>query len=231
MRYLRAYQFLFDKPNWLTNLLLGLVCMLIPVVGGIVFLGYAYEMIEELSLKQDDRRYPDFDFNRFLKYLVRGVWPFVLHLIIGIPVILLLGIFWMVVMVVAARNPHNPGIAVAVMFLLPVAGITLGFFLSLAAVPLSLHAGLSQELALGPAYEFLKDFWKRVIKELLLAQLFMMASSVLLTLLGLLVFCVGAYFAGALIQFATYHIQYQLYLLYLERGGTAIPFKVEAVET
>jgi len=99
--------------------------------------------------------------------------------------------------------------------------------MALVAVPLSLHAGLSQELAFASAWTFLCDFLKRVWQELLLAQLFLWISSIAVALVGLAACCIGVYPAGALILLASHHLQYQLYELYLERGGNPIPIMVE----
>src|SRR5271156_255730 len=46
MRYLRSYRFLFDNAYWAINLLAATLCQAIPVVGAMVFTGYAFEMIE-----------------------------------------------------------------------------------------------------------------------------------------------------------------------------------------
>jgi hypothetical protein len=44
---------------------------------------------------------------------------------------------------------------------------------------------------------------------------------------GLMVCFIGVFAAAGLIAFAQYHLMYQLYELYLERGGTPIPLKSE----
>src|SRR5262245_27051671 len=89
MRYFRSYQFLFDSPNWFANLMLGLVCQMIPVVGPLVLLGYQYEMIEELHLSRG-QRYPDFTFNRFMPYMIRGMWPFIVQMCVTMPLVFVL---------------------------------------------------------------------------------------------------------------------------------------------
>src|SRR5262245_61754296 len=83
MKYIYAYKFLFESPNWLMNLLASSICQLVPILGPMVFLGYAYEIVEALH-RQKDARYPDFDTNRLLDYLKRGVWPFIVRLIVGV---------------------------------------------------------------------------------------------------------------------------------------------------
>jgi hypothetical protein len=53
----------------------------------------------------------------------------------------------------------------------------------------------------------------------------MSLGGMLLVMVGYMVFCVGAYAAIALIFVAQAHMYYQLYELYLARGGEPIPFK------
>src|SRR5205823_5265457 len=67
------------------------LCCLIPVIGPILMLGYLFEIIDSL-LRSPAKPYPDFDFNRFGDYLLRGVWPFLVELIVSfvlVPVLLI----------------------------------------------------------------------------------------------------------------------------------------------
>jgi len=75
MDYMRMVTYVFDNPNWLMNIVLVALCSLIPIVGAIVVLGYQYEVVVALLANQGTR-YPDFDFGRFVDYLMRGLWPF-----------------------------------------------------------------------------------------------------------------------------------------------------------
>ncbi len=232
MRYMRAYQFVFDSPNWMMNLLCGMVCLLIPVVGPLVFLGYAFEVVEALH-RQGDRSYPNFDFNRFVKYLVRGVWPFLFQLIVVLPVVFIIYIPFFIAfqaILMSGGGKPNVGAFFALLTVYFISLFVVGFLLALVLVPLILHAGMSQEFAFGAALHFLRDFWKRAWKELVLVQLFLFGSGLVLSIAGFLLCCIGVYPAAALAEFARYYMVYQLYELYLQRGGTAIPLKLEAVE-
>src|SRR5690349_19837341 len=46
VRYLRAYQYIFDSPKWGTNVLLLAVCYLIPIIGPLVGSGYLFDLVE-----------------------------------------------------------------------------------------------------------------------------------------------------------------------------------------
>ena len=69
---------------------------------------------------------------------------------------------------------------------------------------------------------FVRDFNKRVFKELTLSVLFIMVAGFVAYIVGLLLFCIGIYFTIAAVVMAQYHLMFQLYELYLERGGSPV---------
>ncbi|MFN4261527.1 MAG: DUF4013 domain-containing protein [Gemmataceae bacterium] len=238
MRYLRSYQFVFDSPKWHLNLLFGAVCQLIPVIGPIVFMGYMYQMIAVLHQRRTDQEYPDFDFNRFMPYLTRGVWPFLMSLIVLFPLGFLLGIVYAILGFTAAAmtGPAGASDGEGAILLLGflcfyVFLLAVIFAVSIALIPMMIRAGFSQELAFGASWQFAKDFLARVWKEMVLALLFVWATSLVVIFAGMLLCCIGIYPAAALIAYASHHLYYQLYELYLERGGTLIPYKEDAPTT
>jgi hypothetical protein len=103
--------------------------------------------------------------------------------------------------------------------------ILLSIIVGLVLMPMVLGAGLGQELGAAFNFAFIKDFIARVWKEMVLASLFLSVAGLVLTSLGMLVFCIGAYVAIAVLILANAHLLYQLYNLYLARGGMAIPLK------
>jgi hypothetical protein len=233
MRYLRSYQFPFESDNWAVNLLCLSACQLIPVIGNILVLGYTYEVIEGLHAG-GTRRAPDFDFNRFGKYLLRGLWPFVVQLVISLPVIFVAVVVYLAaftLLIMPAQDRDSEALAFVVLLLAYLLILVLGFVTSLVAMPMALRAGLSQEFALGDCWDFARDFLRRVGRELLLAQLFLTVTTPLVALVGLLLCFIGVYPAIAVICLAGAHLYYQLYELYLERGGVEIPLPVEAADS
>jgi hypothetical protein len=229
---MRAYRFVFDNPQWAMNILWVSLCLLstsaIPVIGNLLMLGYLYEAAEFMHRRKQDTEYPDFTFDRFSKYLMRGLWVFLVQMIASLPVLLLLVPFYIVLFVVLAANKGEPNAAFfAVLAGFMVLMLVLGIALSLVMVPLILRAGLSQDFKTAFSMEFLKDFVRRMWRQVLLAQLFLMVTSIPLTFAGMLVCCIGLYPVAALISFAQVHLHYQLYELYLERGGMEIPLKEE----
>src|SRR5260370_36545070 len=101
MKYIYSYRFVFESANWLMNLLAAAVCMVVPVVGPMVLLGYTFEIIETLHRKKG-APYPDFDFNQLMKYLTRGVWPFLAGLVIFLPIAVIIMIVYIFLVVVMA---------------------------------------------------------------------------------------------------------------------------------
>jgi hypothetical protein len=144
MKYWRAYLYFFDSPKWTMNLLLGALCTLIPVLGGIVFMGYGYEAVEEMHRKGKDDQYPEFDFNRFVKYLVRGCWPFIWQLIIGFPVGFIMGFCYsfaeVAVVGTGDQQGSKPGVLIPILIIVVVVGMVLSLIMSVLLVPILLRS-------------------------------------------------------------------------------------------
>jgi hypothetical protein len=219
MQYLRAYQSIFENPNWTTNLLLGSVVSLIPAIGGILLNGYCFDCTEDLY-KTRGQRYPDFNFSRFVEYLLRGLWPFIISLCIGMPVGMVLGV---VNFTIVFAFPGLVGLAF-ILFL----GFTVIVLEMLVLTPALMYAGLRQELDVSGTYRFVRDFLPRAWVELLLSELFLMVTGMLVMMVGVLMCCIGILPAVVVVSLARAHILYQLYELYLQRGGSQIPFKSPA---
>ena len=234
MKYWRSYSYFFDNPKWTMNLLLGAVCSLIPVLGGIFFSGYGYEAVEAMHRRGEDDQYPDFDFNRFVKYLVRGCWPFIWQLVVGVPVGFIMGFLYFIGMMVfigtADQHEHGPPAAFFLFFIFfLVVGLALGLIISVVLAPLLLRSGLSQELGFGQALPFVQDFLKRVGKEVILAQLFLLGTAIVIIPIAYVLCILPVFPAVVIVQMAHFHLLYQLYGLYLQRGGMPVPLQLETV--
>jgi hypothetical protein len=220
MQYLEMYQFVFVNPNWMTNFLWGGLCLLvagvIPILPQLVFMGYQWEMVETLHRRQG-RAYSDFDTNRIMDYLLRGVWPFLVSL-----VALMIGGLVLALLVGQQGGDALAFIAIAA-WVLAVVALSLGA--SLFMYPLVLRAGLSQDFGQAFNFGWAMSFAKLMWKEIVVGTLFLFATSLGLCFVGLLVFCVGMYVAAIWIMFAHAHFYWQLYEGFLDRGGEPIPFK------
>ena len=85
MHYLRSITFVFESKKWPMNILVGALAFspFLPLIGALVYIGYLFEMLEHMHRRGRDVPYLDFDFNRLMKYLIRGVYPFLVSLVIG----------------------------------------------------------------------------------------------------------------------------------------------------
>jgi hypothetical protein len=122
---------------------------------------------------------------------------------------------------VAART-NSPAVMLVFQLLTFVVIFVAGILSALVTMPAELQAGLGREFGLSRVLTFVKDFNQRVFKEMLAAVLFVVAIAVVAEVVGLLLFCVGIYFTLAAVVMAQHHLQFQLYRLYLERGGTPV---------
>jgi hypothetical protein len=226
MRYFHAYQFIFVSPKWLNNVLAAVVCQFVPIVGPIVLIGYAFEVIEGM-LRDGEENYPDFDTNRLLPYLSRGVWPFVINLVATLPlsiVILASVITFYVVILTGQGEPPWWMLAMFAGLLFVVLFFSL-VIVPFVVVPLSLRAGLGKSLKAAFDREAYVDFVKKSWKELFLTELFAFATGQVLTFVGMALCCVGVHVSIAWMVMARHHLMFQVYARYLERGG--IPLVVE----
>jgi hypothetical protein len=222
MKYVRAYQFIFDSPKWMMNVLLAGACLIIPIIGPLILLGYAFEIVETMHRNRSDAAYPDFNFDKFGNYLMRGLWPALVHFCVIFPLLLLSQSCSFLAMLAGLGRGSD---LVSLLFL-PVfiaAGI--------AMVPLALRAGFLQDFRAAFAIDFVKDFVRKMWQETIIAWLFLIVTGSVLAFVGLLMCLVGIFPAMAVFGLAQMHLFYQLYELYLERGGMRIPLPGEQVDT
>lgn len=232
MNYTASISDFFKSPKWLMNLLLGGVCVLIPIVGPIVVLGW---LITGFWARQDENfeTFPDFDFSNFSKYLERGVWPFLVAFVVGVGLsIVLVPLVWILMIpamligggVSSGGDPNLGGcLGVMIMMLAMLVWAVAIVAMMLVLVPLKIRACLTQDFATSFDVAFVKQFVALTWKELVRSSLFIVGASIVLPFLGMLVFCVGVYFAAVVIYFSWTHLNKQLYQLYLSRGGVPVP--------
>ncbi|MBW3597847.1 MAG: DUF4013 domain-containing protein [Planctomycetes bacterium] len=227
LRYARAWTYAFGSEQWPVNLLFGTIMTFIPVVGPLILAGYQFTIVEALH-RDPQRTYPDFDFSRFAEYLVRGVWVFLVQLILSILMTPLF--FWMfmaamMLMALVAPAGSEEGLVLG-LFLLIIPGMLLITIpLAVLFTPMVIRAGLAQDIGMAFDFAWIKGFIAKTWKEIVLGTLFLMATSPLVSLLGALICCVGMYPAMVLILLAQAHFYHQFYELFLVRGGEPIPLK------
>lgn len=229
IEFLPALRFVTEHPEWAKNLLMFGLCLLIPVLNSLIQMGYAYE-ITEMQHRRPGTTYPPFDFNRFAAYVTRGVWPFLIFFVVQTVVSVLYQILFQGTMfgtMAAVQANEETGTIVAAVVIPTVIVGFLSFILGLMVVcrPLLLRAGLTQDFAQTCKFKWVGDFLKRMWLETTLVCLFTLVLSLVLMPLGMALCCIGVIFPAAFIAMAGAHLDYQLYELYLARGGEPIPLK------
>jgi hypothetical protein len=250
MQYMAAYRFIFSNPKWFTIVLIGCVCMLVPVAGPMVFIGYMFEIIEFFHRRHEESKipmvepaedaiqtrptsmrahlpeesYPNFNTNQLSDYLVRGVWPVLVNMVVALPIMMAVGFFFFVsVMLISAAGANEEGgVVVGIMVAMAVVYSAAMLALAVVQVPFYLRAGLGRDFGSAFSIDFFKDFMRRVGRELILAKLFLFAGSLVLMIVGVLACYFGLYPAAIIATMATHYMDYLLYELYLERGGASI---------
>lgn len=218
MKYFKPFTYVIDKkPGGWTNLLLVTVCVLIPILGAIILLGYRAEVAEDLNKDPDQETYPDFTFDRFTEYLQRGLWPFVVQLIVSVSFAALMIIPIGVAVAVAIAQDQPLIMFAGYLLVIPLSALQF-----LVLMPMELHAQLTNRFAFGQECRFMVRFLGKVWGQALLAILAFWFFGTLLMLCGMLLCFVGIYPAAGILTMAQQHYAAQLYRLYLEEGGEPI---------
>jgi hypothetical protein len=240
VHYLRSYRFVFNSSRWLANVGFVSLCMLstavIPLVGQMVAVGYLFDMIESMHRYGDDRDYPPFQGKWLVDYLARGALVFLVEFLGSLPVsvIFLVGYLGgLFILIPTLLSSPNPDLTLLVWWMVGWIALMVfaGLLLNVLLAPVILRAGLSQSLGTAFSLTFTWDYLRRMWWPTVKAELFLMVAGVVVGFVGLLVCFVGIYAASTLSMFARHHLYYQLYEMYLERGGMPIPLQqVEQME-
>lgn len=232
MKYLDAITDFFKSPKWVTNLLFAGLCVLvssiIPLIGFIVLAGW---LVTGFWMRNDEdfTTFPEFDFNQMGKYLERGLWPVLTTAAAGVGLGLVLWLMAFIPIMILSALVSNENGVVGGFFGLILGLISLVFYLgifaviSLVLVPLGIRASLMQDFVKSFDLDFLKKFAFMMWKEILISALFMMVATGVLCTVGFFAFCVGYFLALGLVYFAWTHLSWQIYKLYLSRGGEPVP--------
>ena len=214
-----ALRDLFSTPDkWMTILLLT-VCILIPVVGTMVIAGYA---IRRFASARKGLPITDFSFNYFGEYLQIGLWPLLCSMLLGLVTVPLI-LFCYSPFVLLMIDPES-GFLITISLLL--SGLLFTgtiVLLTLFTYPVMLKSGLQMNFGAGFSGSFMRDFIKRVGGQVVLWAIILGAISIPLYLVGYMALVVGIYPVAAIITFVSHHLMFQMYDLYLERGGEEIP--------
>ena len=226
--YLYSYTHVFERDDWFVNLILGSLCFFIPIIGHVVFMGYQYQVVEGF-IRRPNQKMSKFDFNQFTEMLTRGVYPFVVSLILQFLIVPVFIIIALVAMVIPAMFDRGEQ---------PLAMMLVGIFIAFATIiglfaihlimgPLMLRAGICQSFKETFNFRWIRSFVRMMWLEEIKSSLFLMISSIFVSIIGMLMCFVGIYPAIALMALAMSHLTYQQYAIFLANGGEPIPLKEE----
>jgi Protein of unknown function (DUF4013) len=233
MDYMGGLNFVMSKANWFTNAFMCGLCILIPIVGPIVVWGYAYETVDLLH-RTNQKRYLDFRWERFGDYLARGIGPFLVTLVFAIPQTIInfsiqfaLGLnFGFMPQLPAPGQPANfqddllQNIAINTLFQWCVQ-----FVFSYLAWPFQLRGGLSEQIGQSFNVSASLKFFQKTWFESFVCLIILVACWTVAVLLSIVTCCVGYIPAlGYMTLFGSW-LSFNLYRVYLSRGGEPIPLK------
>jgi hypothetical protein len=227
MLYGEAFSFVFRNPRWVYNLLLLAVTNLVPLIGGIVGLGYQARVIE--SLRRGGRgQYHDYDFEQLTDYLLRGLRVFLVLMVVLlliVPFYLVFLVFMAVVLPFFGSNESGAASSIAGCLLgtvIAVGVLVVVALVLLIHIPLQLRSSLHSDVAACFSPRFVRDFIARVGGVALVTYLLLMVVSIPVAFVGMLFLIVGVFPAMAYIQLVQAHLLAQLADLYEARGGEPV---------
>jgi hypothetical protein len=224
---LGAVSAVWNDPNFKTNVLLGLVLMLIPVVGPIALSGWMCEAHQRL-LRRHPNPMPKIDFGDFVDYIKRGLAVFLSSLVVTLPIFLVayalaFGAGFGAFAVTAAT--HEPLAGVAVGLVAGVILIAVSLLLSTVVNAVHTRAELTEDFGKALSFGKVMSYAKATAGTVIVKNLAFMFIAVGIALVGLLLCYFGIYPAAVLIQIAAMHLRYQIYADYLAKGGEPIEVK------
>lgn len=228
-----AFALLREHPA--TVLLAGLFTI-IPVIGPMALNGWRAEMHQRLRLR-DPRPLVPLTFNDLVARLPQGMPVYLTRLVLQV-VLGTVGTFVGCVMgaggfvlAVFVSLGGGRGADFLPVYLLWTVGTVLVIALMALFLPWMNGAltrvELTEDLGQALRLDELRDYFRRTWGDTIVAIVPFALVAVALVLAGLVCFLVGAYFAVILLQVASTHLRWQLYELYLWRGGSEVPVKLQ----
>ncbi len=157
-------------------------------------MGYQIEIIQKRSRGREDAL-PDFQAERFMDYLVRGAWPFLINMVFGFAITMVMMVFFVVFTLIGSilSNGEPSPLVGVFMFLGMLILVPVAIFMSFVMGPLCLRAGLANNLSEGFKIQWAIDVAKLMWPQMLLAMVFSIVIVLLAEIVGLLMCFVGIF--------------------------------------
>lgn len=234
MDTLRGLRLLRDDPEWLMKLLVGTVLLLtanfIPLLGQVVLMGWAALITRRVAAGSEGLPPLTFDLDYLSKLLGPGFKGFIVGFVWGLPLVfLVMGFFgcFGFAMVTGAATASEAGDAgpLVMVCMTSVMVVVMPVLIALGSLPAAMamvRAEVADDISAGLDFGAVFHMTRTVFRELFVGTLVLMLVAMGMTLLGMLMGCVGVLPAQVAIFAARAHFGGQLYRLYVERGGTPV---------
>jgi len=218
------------------SLLWASLATLIPVVGPMVLSGWLVSLFWARRDSDDPARFPAFDFQFFVKYLERGLWPFLVSLVAGLALTPVLLVLMLAVMVGSgAFAPHAHRAAMNAFGVVLIGGAMISYLVALLVFhfvtqPMLLRATITQSFTEAFNFGFVRRYLALVWMETLIVALVLFGAGLVMMVVALVTCYIGLFPSVVIMSFAWQHLQKQLYQLYLSRGGEVVALSSKLIE-
>jgi hypothetical protein len=206
----------------MVNLVWMFLCELLAVlfIGNIIYLGYAGEVAIARSGGRD-KRWPDFNLDRFSEYFMRGLWPtlwqfigsFVAAIVIGVPILIT------VLTVVALGNNQQSTAAIMVGIAGGVVCLTLMFAFAVAMQAVTISSVMSNDFMRGADLNFVRTYTVNMFLQTLLACLMIFVIMIGYSIVGMLLCGLGLILVGPMLRLVMCDLLAQMHDIHLSKGG------------
>ena len=225
MQVMQAAKFFFQDEDWVMNMLMGTVFLIIPILGQIALGGWHAEIAQRLE-RGEEKPIPKLELNDLIKWFEKGVVPFVAQMLAVLPVLIIamvLPFFFVMAMVSGVRG----GALISILVMVMICIIVFSFLLSIVVVSIQTRAELSLSFKETFNIGALKAYLARNAIRILVSHfLFGMVAMGMITL-GMLACFIGVYPISVALGVGSAHLRVQIYQQHLQDGGEAIPPAVE----
>ncbi len=213
----------FRTSRWFLNLVSAILCLLIPVAGLMAVLGWLSRGLWGRRSAGQPDGFPAFSFGEFSENVARGAAPFAVGLVGGLLLVpLAVILFYNIPLMGEAlftSSGFMSGLVTVVVYALA-ALAWLAFYLVMS--PIMLRAAMTQEFGAAYSAPFVRRFVAATKSELFLSALFIAALGAASVALGFIPPYIAPLVLAPISLFAWQHLLWQLYHLYLRRGGQPV---------
>src|SRR5579883_1941636 len=230
IRFGDAIRFAFRAERPWMNVLMVVLFSYIPLVGAVALEGWHCEIAQRLT-RRHPKPIPTIDFSDFVFYLQRGVQPFLVKVVISLPLSMAIVILIFVGMAGAgvAAERGESGVVIGILIVAAAFFVLMAPLMSIVSTAVYTRAELVEEfresMRMGKLWAYIRATWLTALGVNLLFGL--LATG--LVLVGFAACYVGIFVAALVMQLGSIHLRWQIYERYVARGGEPIPVKAPVV--